>query len=560
MTLFQRIACTAAVVLLLAWGTTAFAPPFGRPPPRPGPPAAGGRMGSGRPNPASTGGRRTGAPEGGFRSWGRTPRQIETDLRGLLLPKAPGRVIPRLAGQEGQALPQTTRVTLAREVVEKMAVQAEISKKPVDNLAEVRSVRSAASKLPADVQEGLARVAQGLERRVLVEGLQEIGIQAERNQWREVVKKARAGLAELGDARLARDTEHDSAEFRVRLPEVRKLLGESGDLAERMAGLDDARIALKRLDRAKPEQAARSLALLDRARLPAEVRRQVDSLRGLAELDIAFARKWTTAPDVAGLKQSVARFEGGADGILGKKLLQELSVKAALEGYPAEALKLLPEGGPPQHAANLLRDIRALALGEGQVQTAPALAALDQPGKGADSPRAPPGLEPLIPLGARHGWRPPVKEKPGSDLPPLKQAREAGATVQAKVEKTLPARRLDLDRTATQLRNKITVLCSRVMAPELAERRKLAAVENELDRRLRPLERVRARALLAQNRPIRQIATDLQAQAGDDEEAEFLADVEKRLGKPLAPADRLQAKRLRKQGRTAAETADILRP
>jgi hypothetical protein len=116
-----------------------------------------------------------------------------------------------------------------------------------------------------------------------------------------------------------------------------------------------------------------------------------------------------------------------------------------------------------------------------------------------------------------------------------------------------------MQKQGEQTRQQAVALHNRVMAPELAERRQLAAVEGELDRRLRPAERVQARALLAQGQQPGQVAAGLRGQP-DDKEGEFLADVERRLGKSLDDSQRKQAKSLRKAGRTAAEAADLLRP
>jgi hypothetical protein len=499
----------------------------------------------------------------------RTAPQVRAQLRELL-PNKPVRVFEQLRGDDGRILGQAGKIALAREAFVRIAEGAETTSKPVEGLVEARSARSQASRLPdlpADVRAGLERVAQGLERRVLVERLHEVGLAAERGQWAEVAQKARQGLGELNDPRLSQAGAQDSAEFRVGRVEVKQLLGEAGALAERMAALGHVETALKGLDPAKPGESARALGKVDQANLPAALRRQTEALRGLAELKEAMGQKWARAPDVAGLKQSVARLERGladlpgADASLGKQVLQDLAVKAVLEGHAAEALKLLPEGGPAEHAGNLLRDLKALALGEGKVETAPAQAALGEPGKGPAGARPPPGLEPLIPEGARESWRPPVKESAKADLPPMQQAEKAGAAVREKVEKGLPAQRSALEKEATQTRQKISTTWNRVMAPERAERRQLAAVENELDRKLKPPERVKARLLLNQNTPPAQVAATLRAQpGGDDEETEFLADVQKRLGgRPLAADQKAQAKRLRKQGRIAAEVADILR-
>ncbi len=621
MTLFRRVAWTSAAVLLLGWATTAFAPPFGRPPPRP--PAGGfsgrpggisggfsgsrpgsisgirpGNITGGRPTTFTGGsfsgsrpgtvtggsfsGTRPGTATGGFwgntgRSYtggsytgnytGRPPRtapQVRAEMSRLITSK-PESVFSRLRGEDGRILGEAARITVAREAVEKVAQRAETSRKPVESLVEVRSARREAGTLPHDVRDGLDRVAQGLERRILGEGLQEVGLQVERGQWAEVATRSTASLGELSDFRLSQDQNLGSAEFRVERVKVQEVLIEARGLAEQMQALKALETTLEGLGKASAEQAARALRQVDRARLSGELQRHAEGLRGLAELRAEVGRKWVRPPDVAELKASVGRLERalvdvpGAEGNLGKKLLQELAVKAVLEGHAAEALKLLPEGGPAEHAASLLRDLKALALGEGKVETAPAQLALGEPGKGPGSPRAPPGLEPLIPEGAREGWRPPVKESAKADLPPLKQAEKVGAEVKARAEKAVPAQRANLEKRAAQTRQKITTVYNRVMAPERAERRQLAAVESELDRRLRAEERVKARLLLGQGRPVGQVVATLKAQPSSDEEDEFLADVEKRLGRTLSGEQRTQAKRLRKQGRTAAEVADILR-
>jgi hypothetical protein len=324
---------------------------------------------------------------------------------------------------------------------------------------------------------------------------------------------------------------------------------------------------LSGLEGLKPRAVAEGLAGIPRATLSSRMARQLDCMRGLAELQEMAAQKWANAPEVARIKASVGRFERGlveiegSDLNLGKKVLQDLAVKALLEGHADAALKLLPEGGPGEHAAALLRDLKALALGEGKVETWPGKATATEPGQTPMSPRPPPGLEPLIPEAGRNGWKPPVKDRGTGDLPPLQKAETVGATIRTQAEKTVPVEKAALDARAAETRKALTALHERIMAPELADRRRLAAVEAELDRRLKPNERVRVRALLEQKKTPRQIVDELKVKPDDaeDEEKEYLAEVERRLGQALDINQRAQALRLRKQGRTSAEVADILR-
>jgi hypothetical protein len=438
---------------------------------------------------------------------------------------------------------------------------------PTSNLAEVRSVRRTANELPAEVRTGLERLSAQVERRLLSEGIREVMVRADRGKWSEVAQKARDWLDRLSDARLP-DQALETAEFRARRLETREALNEVVDVGKHLDAVDRFEAALKNQGGQKPAETARGLAGIDASGMNPRLKQQLGALRGLAELKAQAGQRWTRTPNVAEVKDSVARLELGllelpnGDAALGQKLLQDMAVKAFLEGYPAEYHKLIPHEGPAEHAGKLLRDLKALVLGEGKVETWPAGSALAaEPGAGPGSPRAPPGLEPLIPEGAREGWRPPVKETAKADLPPLEKAAEQGDALRTKAEARIAPERKALQGKAEGARVKLDGVYQRVIAPELAERKQFAELEAQLDRTLRAAERVRVRTLLAQHRSPQQVLTTLQGQPGDDDEdAEFLADVAKRLAKPsLAAEQKAQALRLKRNGRTAAEVADILR-
>jgi len=240
-----------------------------------------------------------------------------------------------------------------------------------------------------------------------------------------------------------------------------------------------------------------------------------------------------------------------ADSNLGKRLLQDLALKALLEGHPDLAMKLLPENAPADNARKLLSDLRALALGEGKVETWPATATESRP---------PRGVEPLIPTDARPKWQPPSKEKPADNLSNLDRAEKVAATLKAQAIKNATGEKASSEARAAKALAALSALHDRIMVPELAERKQLVAVEAVLDRRLLPAERVRVQTLLAQKKSPREIAEELKAPPAEtDEEKEFLAEVERRLGQALTEEQIPQAKRLRKQGRTSAEVADIIR-
>src|SRR5262249_30609197 len=128
----------------------------------------------------------------------------------------------------------------------------------------------------------------------------------------------------------------------------------------------------------------------------------------------------------------------------------DLAVKAFVEGFAAEARALLPDNAPPAHAAKLLRDMKTLVLGKGEVQTRPAQRALEaEPGGGGAGvrgpPRPPPGLSPLIPEGNPEGWRPQVREPPGADLPPLERAGRQKKSWRESIEAKIKAEKTALD-------------------------------------------------------------------------------------------------------------------
>jgi hypothetical protein len=287
-------------------------------------------------------------------------------------------------------------------------------------------------------------------------------------------------------------------------------------------------------------------------------------LRGLAELNEAAATRWTKAPDVRALKDTLARVERVAlegldvDPNLAKQLATDLAVKALIEGHAPEFFKLLPGEVPADHAARALRDLKALALGEGKVEGWPAAKAVGEAGAGPAGPRPPPGLEPLIPEGNRAGWRPPTSEKGTAGLPSLEKANEAGAKVREGAKAKVMAERAKLDAEAAAARKTLADTQARVMAPEAAERKRFTTVEYRLDRRLTPLERTKVRDWLDDGRTPDDFLKELKDEAGDDDER-FLREVARLLGRPLTDAERQQSRRLRREGRRPVEVAELLR-
>lgn len=95
---------------------------------------------------------------------------------------------------------------------------------------------------------------------------------------------------------------------------------------------------------------------------------------------------------------------------------QELAAKAFLEGKPDIANTLLPDGGPPENAGALLRDMKAIVLGESQTPSRTWAAQQLDP----TLQEPPQGLLILAPEGSANGWHPPPRGRLSQELPTLK--------------------------------------------------------------------------------------------------------------------------------------------
>src|SRR5262249_50242089 len=129
-----------------------------------------------------------------------------------------------------------------------------------------------------------------------------------------------------------------------------------------------------------------------------------------------------------------------ADAALGGKLLQELAVRHLLQGHTTEYRALMPPDGPADHAAALLRDAKARALGKGEVVTAPARAVLREADKQAEPPA---GIRAIITEEGRKNWRSPTLGTK-AEASALEKAVLMGKTVRTRIETNLESERITL--------------------------------------------------------------------------------------------------------------------
>jgi tetratricopeptide (TPR) repeat protein len=437
-------------------------------------------------------------------------REVETNIR-----TNPAKSLDILC-REGKALSPQERATLAQRAANELAGRAITAEEPRAALEEMRQARAQAEGISQDVARTLRALEARIERRVLVRTLEDVSRSGARGDWVQAGKQAQEPMPG------------------IQVPaNVTKTLTE----VARLSAFDRLQTAVKSIEPNRPLETATALRPLEVNRLPESLQSDVRGLRGLSEVRSASAQPWQGPPNVAALKQSLAEFRAAiGDARLTGRLQQDLAVKAFFEGHVAEARSLLPEGGPPEHAATLLRDMKAMMLGQGDVVSEPAQRALGpKPGEGDAGPRGPPpGLQPLIPEAGRDGWRPQPKESALADLPPAEVAQRLG---------DLPPKQAaqPLDDLPPQLAAKYLEqpLRRQIETGIAGESRSIGERKTEVLHSLHGLEQ--------------------QLQQQDQDDDAFIAAVEALLKRKLSPAERASASEMRRQGKKAADVADELR-
>jgi hypothetical protein len=470
-----------------------------------------------------------------------TPTQVRTEVQNLLRTR-PVEVFRHLDSPHAQLLTPPERAGLARAAIDHLAVQLEVANDAGAAFAQIQAARSARITSEPDVRRGLDVLAHLAEQRCLADGVREVHKLVAQGKRLDASKKADAWLGQLPAIGAE---QADAGGLRS---QVRETLKDLGRIWRMQAALDILGEAMR---------AQALLEHLDTVSLPEGLRAPTQGLQGLSVLGSEVER--VGGLDAGRVRAAAVQFETalksipGADVSLAKQVLQDVAIRAFLEGRPEEYRSLWPANGPPQHAAELLRDLKALSLGSGQVNTWPAERVLTpEPGRGGDNPRGPPpGLRPLVPEGSREGWRPPVKERAGADLPPLEKAAEVGKVLQGQVETAARAEQAGVEakwRGATQ---SLAGAAAIMRQQQEDQRKQLAAIEESLRRSLTAAERGRARYLAALNRPTTEIVRTLHKPA-DSSDEEYLEQIEAILNRPLSPQERRLARALHKEGRSAA--------
>jgi hypothetical protein len=457
-----------------------------------------------------------------------TPRpsrpQVQSEVQSFVKTQ-PVKAIEILGGDKGSVLSRQERVTFTRQAVNQLAIEVETPGNALKALPQVRNVARVAKGIDPVMGEKLESIEFVARMLVVRESIREVRGLVERGKWSEAGDRAGECLGHLDNPEPGRPSKTPRAPARAEVPEAqegRGALTEVAEVGRQTKALDNLGEALKTDDRLQPAEMTAALQKVNGQNLPRNLRTLVEGMQGLGQLRGEAVASGERPPKVAAIRKNVADFDRGiatlseakADPTLVKRLQQDLAVRAFLNGHSSEARQLLPRDGPTGHAADLLRDMKAMMLGEGKIATWPAEQALaPKPGEGGGTPRGPPpGMRPLIPEGAREGWRPPVRENARTDLPPIEEAVELGKVLQSRATAELKAERATLGVRAQKCQQRLQGIDLHIRQNEAEEKRRFTAMEGKLSRKLEPDERVHVCHLAAQNKTNDEIVANLRSQ------------------------------------------------
>ena len=430
-------------------------------------------------------------------------QQVRAEIKDLLLTQ-PHEVFTRLNNySQSWIIAPAERVDLARQAVARLSSRIEVSNNPWVTLTEVRTADQNAEAINPAVREDLQVLVRLAERRALEDAVFEVRHLAERGRWGEAVRRGQEWqkrLRELGVTGLGQQALKTRNEVREALNEIIHIGLEREALAALQEGLRTGKFD--------------KVAVTN---LPPKLHDSVQGLRGFQVVRKLAEESRLNAREIAALKENLAFFTKSlqmlhdADATLGTKILQDLAVRHFLQGHPAEYRALMPADGSADRAAELLRDMKALALGRGEIGTTPARQVLSaEAGKKGDPP---PGMKALLPEGARKGWRPP--ERGGAKTKPtaLDEGIVAADALREVIETDLKKERITQTEKANEAQVRIETAQKHLREQEEADGKRLTEVETALGRPLETMEKVRVRQLAARNQTNRQIVETVREQA-----------------------------------------------
>jgi hypothetical protein len=424
----------------------------------------------------------------------------------------------RMLRQQGNVLSSETRLHIAERAANDVAARAGATKQPLDMLPQVRQAAGDAATINPDLGKHLEAVRGRLEALALQDGLDGVSRLLEEKNWVQAAGRA-------GDPRLR---------------ELVRALPKPAEAEHAFQEVADFRGPLESVDRlektlattaGRPGEALSLWQGLPIETLPEKVREPARGLRALAELRALAAAPVAPGRDWPGARRAADVLAASSgDPALGRRVLQSFAAQEFLAGKTDEAQRLLPNDGPADNAAALLRDMKAILLGEGRVETWPATQALppEAGGAGGGKRGPPPGLRLLMPEGSPEGWRPPQRESALDGLPPLGDAAPTEKALRDQAFAGVRGVREGTARHATEALHVIHLVRSQLHVPP--------APKPPAANPAKPDDK------------------------GGPQDEEFVAAVERNLGHKLTPPERVTALRLKKDGLSPQAVASQLAP
>jgi hypothetical protein len=350
--------------------------------------------------------------------------------------------------KEGYQLELHEQALVAADLVGKLKGEVFTTKNPYQALKKVQEFIAVVNDPNLEIPAGLDRAEFTLwrdkfERHASASALEELVGLGKGGKWTEAAKVAKEHAQWFEE--WIKDAHNGDVKTSTFPKGFGGLLKNLQQHAERQTALDKLNAVVSQ----PGPKAGTALADVPLQVLPKELQEGVKAWHGALTLQQACGASGKQPPNVKALQQAIKDLVAANGEMalpLAQRLHRELAVKAFLDGHPAAALELLQgeqhltpgqATGGAGHAA-LLRDLEALAFGEGTVSTWPGQQALAPAQPGA--PTGPPaGVQFLLPEGDAAGWRPPVAENATNGLPPLNQTLATVAQQQQQQTKTQAA-------------------------------------------------------------------------------------------------------------------------
>lgn len=429
----------------------------------------------------------------------RPPVQVKSTIRNII-PHNP-HTAASVFVQRRPTLDVASRRALGREIFTAIGtswVRGTLAD-PVATLHDFHQHRALASQLSPRVKRALPAVESHLVDQVFLKQLEPVFKPGASRSLRTLDRNAFDQVMKLDLSPAEKTTLTNFLQSSTRVRSLGNILDalEASAAPERLTGIagesmaplpDGVRQAVQRV------QATSRLQELARGEL-----KQTWNVKEIQEALSTFARE-TSKTDVAG------------------RLQQEVAVKAWMEGHFSEARQLLSRDGPPQQAAAMLRDMKALLLNEGRAEAAadhqPGQAGDLTGGKGTRDP--PPGLGMLLPEAPAQGWRPTVQQRALEGLPSLAEVAPVHQEWKSQARKAVGAEeqaaRAHHARTGEALRTHYENRFQRSLAWQLL----LVQARARMGRELTPIEQLLALDRLRAGHPQDAILEGLLAEEDDE--------------------------------------------